>query len=181
MCIRDRVNPLPLWCISPSPNSNVQNILKEVPPQGQVLFFQGIDNQALQAAYSMARAFLFPSLAEGFGWPIIEAQACGCPVITTDAPPMNEIGGPAASYIALLRPEDDLQNWAAKGASKLKTLLMMSEMLRQQTREQGIAYAARFNANDAIIGYLQIYNQVLSVSLTQGGLKHQLPHDRKKI
>ena len=43
--------------------------------------------------YNGANALLFPSLIEGFGWPIIEAQACGCPVITTDADPMREVSG----------------------------------------------------------------------------------------
>ena len=46
-----------------------------------------------------ARALLFPSLQEGFGWPVIEAQACGCPVFTSDLAPMNEIGGEGAEYV----------------------------------------------------------------------------------
>ena len=41
------------------------------------------DNETLRALYSAADALLFPSLAEGFGWPIIEAQACGGLVITS--------------------------------------------------------------------------------------------------
>ena len=58
-----------------------------------------ITNEQLRALYSRAEALLFPSLAEGFGWPIVEAQACGCPVVTTGQPPMTEVGGDAASYI----------------------------------------------------------------------------------
>lgn len=53
----------------------------------------------LMALYGTASALLFPSLYEGFGWPIAEAQACGCPVITTGRPPMTEVGGEAALYI----------------------------------------------------------------------------------
>lgn len=162
-------NPLPLWCISPSPSPAVQQMLKEVPSHGQVLFFQSLDNRTLMAAYSVARVFLVPSLAEGFGWPIIEAQACGCPVMTTDAAPMNEIGGPATSYLPLLRRSDDMHVWAADAASALKTLLAMTPVQRRQRVAQGLSHAARFNADDAIAGYLQIYQQVLATS-TAGGI-----------
>jgi glycosyltransferase involved in cell wall biosynthesis len=131
-----------------------------------VLFFQGIDNQALQAAYSAAHAFIFPSLAEGFGWPIIEAQASGCLVLTTDAAPMNEIGGPATSYIPLLKLTDDPDAWALKGSEALKLILNTPEIQRIALVEKGLAHAAQFNADDAIEGYLKTYQQVLSYTHT---------------
>ena len=86
-------HPLPLWCISPKPNAAVRSALGKLGEKGQVSFMQNLPSRTIQAAYCYADAFLFPSLAEGFGWPLIEAQACGCPVITTDAAPMNEVGG----------------------------------------------------------------------------------------
>jgi len=163
---KGETKPLPLWCISPNPNTKVQALLKELPAQGQVLFFQGIDNQALQAAYSTAHAFIFPSLAEGFGWPIIEAQASGCLVLTTNAAPMNEIGGPSASYIPLLRLTDDPDAWALKGSNALKLILNTPDIQRIALVEKGLAHAAKFNADDAIEGYLKTYQQVLSYTHT---------------
>lgn len=163
---KSELNPLPLWCVSPSPNSKVQALLKELPANGQVLFFQVIDNKALQAAYSTARAFIFPSLAEGFGWPIIEAQASGCLILTTDAAPMNEIGGPAATYIPLLKLTDDAQAWALQGAKALKSILNMPEMQRSALVGIGLAHVAKFNADDAIEGYLNSYQHVLSYTNT---------------
>ena len=68
-----------------------------------ILAIPGPSNQQLQALYSGAQAMLFPSREEGFGWPIVEAQACGCPVAIADRRPMNEIGGGAA---ILIDPED---------------------------------------------------------------------------
>jgi glycosyltransferase involved in cell wall biosynthesis len=59
----------------------------------------GLSNECLQALYSCALATLFPSVEEGFGWPILEAQACGCPVVIADRPPMNEVAGGAAILI----------------------------------------------------------------------------------
>jgi len=64
-----------------------------------------VDNENLRSLYSSATALLFPSLQEGFGWPIIEAQACGCPVFTSNRPPMNDVGGEAAIYIEPDNPQ----------------------------------------------------------------------------
>ncbi len=55
--------------------------------------------EGLEALYSLATAFIFPSLYEGFGWPIIEAQACNALVFTSNREPMTEVGGDAALYI----------------------------------------------------------------------------------
>ena len=176
---KSEAKPLPLWCISPSPNAKVQALLKELPVQGQVLFFQGIDNQALQAAYSTAHAFIFPSLAEGFGWPIIEAQASGCLVLTTNAAPMNEIGGPSASYIPRLKLTDDPDAWALKGSNALKLMLNMPEMQRIALVEKGLAHVAQFNADDAIEGYLKTYQQVLSYTHTAKILNNDTLTPRK--
>lgn len=154
-------NPLPLWCISPSPNPQVQALLKQVPSNGKVLFFQGIDNHALQAAYSLARVFVFPSLAEGFGWPIIEAQACGCPVLTSDEAPMNEIGGVACSYIPVLKRTDDAQLWAKNASNTLIALLSLNEAARRTLVAQGLTHVQQFNAEYAIESYLKHYQQAM--------------------
>ncbi|CDQ11297.1 Putative glycosyl transferase group 1 [Acidithiobacillus ferrivorans] len=57
-----------------------------------------VDDEDLRALYSGAALLLFPSLQEGFGWPIVEAQACGCLVATTNRAPMTEVGGQGAIY-----------------------------------------------------------------------------------
>jgi glycosyltransferase involved in cell wall biosynthesis len=164
-------NPLPLWCISPQPNAAVKSALSKVPRNGRVLFFQGLDNRALQAAYSYARAFLFPSLAEGFGWPLAEAQACGCPVITTDEPPMNEVAGEAAFYLPRLRRGADIDAWAAQGAIVLGKLLSQSAAERAQRVMRGRLWAGRFDADKAIEDYLAIYRRVLDFAVTQSNVE----------
>ena len=62
-----------------------------------------MDDQALAALYRGATALVYPSLAEGFGLPIVEAMALGCPVITSDRSSMKEIAEGAAY---LVDPED---------------------------------------------------------------------------
>ena len=159
--VKAKKNPLPLWCISPSPNPRVQALLKQVPSNGKVLFFQGIDNHALQAAYSLARVFVFPSLAEGFGWPIIEAQACGCPVLTSNAAPMNEIGGVACSYIPVLKSTDDADLWAKNASNTLIALLSLNDAARSKLVAQGLTHMQQFNAEHAIESYLNHYQQAM--------------------
>ena len=64
-----------------------------------IIFVISPSNEEINALYSLACVLLFPSIEEGFGWPIVEAMACGCPVVTTEREPMKEAGGNAAIYI----------------------------------------------------------------------------------
>ena len=65
-----------------------------------------VSDANLQALYSLATALLYPSWQEGFGWPIIEAQSCGCPVFTSNRAPMTEVASTAAVYF---NPHDPVQ------------------------------------------------------------------------
>ena len=159
---------LPLWMLSPSPRPAVQEALARVPAGGHVQFLPPLDPSALQAAYSLAQAMLFPSLAEGFGWPIVEAMACGCAVITTSEPPMNEVGGEAALYLPRLRHGESLQGWAQAGAALLLQWLRSPPSLRQQWVAAGLTWAARFGADEAADRYLAIYRQVLALESASG-------------
>lgn len=67
-------------------------------------------SEVLEALYNCATALLFPSRFEGFGWPIIEAQACGCPVICSNRPPLPEVAGDAG----LIHPVDDERSFSAE-------------------------------------------------------------------
>jgi len=159
--------PLPLWLVGVPEDAALRAVLAEVPASGRVHFLHGLDNQTLQAAYSWARAFLFPSLAEGFGWPIAEAQACGCPVITTAEAPMTEVGGPHTRYLPLLRPHDDVQQWARNGAEVLGQLLALPDVERHEISMQCVQWARRFDTDVAIDGYLRVYQRVLKLELQQ--------------
>ena len=161
--VHDNIAPLALWMVSPPPSAAVQVALKQVPPQGAVRFFGGLGDDTLEALYSHAAALLFPSLAEGFGWPIVEALACGCPVITTDDAPMTEVGGAAANYLPRLGPTGDREAWANRGAQVLANVLKRSAIERECAIAAGCAWADRFAAQTAIDAYLTIYQQVLAM------------------
>jgi glycosyltransferase involved in cell wall biosynthesis len=112
---------------------------------GDVVELTSLPNEDLRALYSLAEGLLFPSLAEGFGWPIVEAQACGCPVFTTNRPPMNEIGGAAALYFD---PGDPNGAAAAIGGGIGQ---------RGRMAEQGLENAKRFGAEGMLRVYREIY------------------------
>ncbi len=65
----------------------------------RISILTNLSSQELAAIYQGAFAFLFPSLSEGFGWPIIEAQKSGIPVICSDIPIHREIAGDAAIFV----------------------------------------------------------------------------------
>jgi glycosyltransferase involved in cell wall biosynthesis len=153
--------PLPLWCVGREPSSAVRAAIAKIPQKGRVIFLGSVESATLQALYSGAKAFLFPSLAEGFGWPLAEALACGCPVITTDEAPMNEVAGAAACYLPRLAAPTDLEAWARHGATVLQGLLAESPAAKAQRREAGRTRAKRFDQSAAIDAYLAIYERVL--------------------
>jgi glycosyltransferase involved in cell wall biosynthesis len=115
-----------------------------------------ISNEQLRALYSGAAALFFPSLLEGFGWPIIEAQACGCPVITSDRRPMKDIGGDAALYIDPL----DFELGAEKIANELPTF----DRRREGSLRNAAQYSAKEMTRDYVSAYRTVYDSVNSKS-----------------
>jgi glycosyltransferase involved in cell wall biosynthesis len=88
--------------VIPGGKNNYLTVLKEyvkVKDAGKYIHFIGYVPAALMPAlYKEAYALVFPSLYEGFGFPLLEAMACGCPVITADISSMPEVCGHAALY-----------------------------------------------------------------------------------
>jgi glycosyltransferase involved in cell wall biosynthesis len=155
--------PLPLVVVGPPSRVDLPTATETGSPAPDVRFVQGLRSEELAAAYSLARAFLFPSLAEGFGWPIAEAMACGCPVITTGEAPMTEVGGNVAFYLPRLRLGDEAA-WSEQGARTLKAVLGLSDAERAALMDRGLAWVRRFDAGAVIDAYERIYQQVLAAA-----------------
>lgn len=97
----------------------------------------GVVSEAdLVALYSGAELFVLPSLYEGFGFPVLEALACGCPTITSDVSSLPEVAGEAA----ILTPPGDVPALAAAMRRALG-----NDALRAELRRRGFAQAARFS------------------------------------
>jgi glycosyltransferase involved in cell wall biosynthesis len=81
-------------------------LVKELGLEKDVLFTGWVDQEDLPAIYSLAEVFLFPSFYEGFGIPILEAMACGCPVVTASTGACPEIADAAALFADPRQPGD---------------------------------------------------------------------------
>ena len=110
------------------------------------------DNELLQALYNTALCLLFPSRFEGFGWPLIEAQACGCPVLCSRCGPFSEVVGEAA----LMRDADDVDGFARD-----IELLATSPSERERLREAGRKNVRRFSPDQMIARYLELYGELV--------------------
>ena len=107
-------------------------------------------HEALRALYAGAVALLFPSLQEGFGWPVIEAQACGCPVFASDLTPMNEVGGDAAVYIDPHDPQD------------IAAAIEQARPRLGEIRERGLDNARHYAPHQMAEGYVALYREVIA-------------------
>jgi glycosyltransferase involved in cell wall biosynthesis len=102
----------------------------------EAVVFRGyLANEDLPLWYNAATLFAYPSLYEGFGMPVLEAQACGAPVITSNLPPLPEAAGDAA---LLVDPRD-----VEELATNLNRLLT-NEPLRSELEERGLARTRQF-------------------------------------
>jgi glycosyltransferase involved in cell wall biosynthesis len=101
-------------------------------------------------------------LDEGFGWPIIEAMASGCPVITTNRSPMNEVGGSAAFYIDK-RPNNDLQHlkkWKEDAAYTLERLIALDEFKLKKLIEKSLKQSQKFTTEYSLNAIESIYKEI---------------------
>jgi glycosyltransferase involved in cell wall biosynthesis len=103
---------------------------------GRVIFPGYVPEEDKAALLGGALAFVFPSLYEGFGLPVLEAQACGCPVITSDTSSLPEVAGEAAISV-------DPQNTAALTAAMERVAADLA--LQKSLIERGYANVRRFS------------------------------------
>lgn len=110
------------------------------------------DVALIEALYNRAVCLLFPSRYEGFGWPPIEAQACGCPVVASDISPFAETLGQSA----VLRPVED----EAGMADAVRTLVS-DEKARELLRQSGFENVrTRFQTARMIGEYMSLYREL---------------------
>lgn len=111
-----------------------------------------VPNEDLPELYNLARALAFPSLYEGFGLPVVEAMACGTPVLTSDGSSLVEI---AANASYLIDPLD--VNAIAHGLLCLAT----DNDLHSRLRAAGLARSAQFSWQRAAAETVRVYDAVL--------------------
>lgn len=108
------------------------------------------DGEILEALYNYAVALLYPSRFEGFGWPIIEAQACGCPVICSNSGPLPEAAGEAGLFHDL----GDEEGFAAD------LIRLTDPGERAGWSEKSLRNAEKFSTEKMIAHYINIYRSL---------------------
>jgi len=111
-----------------------------------------LDDSELPLLYNAAELLLYPSFYEGFGLPVVEAMACGVPVITSNVSSLPEVGGEAAVYVD---PED------LDGMTKLVEKLMADQELRLELRKKGLVQAKKFTWEKCARETYHVYKNLL--------------------
>lgn len=123
-------------------------------PAEKMLIPGYIASQDLPVIYNLTSLFLYPSLSEGFGLPVLEAMACGAPVLTSNNSSLNEVSGQAAK---LVNPKN-----VEEIAAAIQQVIE-NEELKQYMKSQGIMNALRFSWRMSAEETLAVYNEIANL------------------
>lgn len=145
--IATRKRPIGLVIVGKSGWREKVDQTKYIKPLGYV------EEKDLPFLYSAASLFVYPSLYEGFGFPVLEAMACNCPVITSDRGSLKEIISDAALVVDPFTSEDI--------AVKM-TQVFIDNDLRENLKKKGMENAERFNWDKTARDVLENYRKVVA-------------------
>lgn len=134
--------------------ADLRGIASDLDVAHRVIAVERPSSDLLTALYNRAFALLFPSHFEGFGWPVIEAQACGCPVICSNAASLPEVAGSGA----LMRNAGDEQGFADD------VLSLCEPGTREALIQRGFENVRRFSTERMVDEYLSIYRELVAAS-----------------
>jgi glycosyltransferase involved in cell wall biosynthesis len=130
---------------------DVHRLVRDLGLESAVTFVGYVPEHALPLVYGLARVMAYPSLFEGFGLPIVEAMASGCPVVTSSVSSMPEVAGNAA---LLVDPMD------VDGIAEAVGRLWVDEARRRECQSAGHARAAQFTLDRMARDTLDAYHRV---------------------
>jgi glycosyltransferase involved in cell wall biosynthesis len=131
---------------------DLRDLVARVGLEKQTVFTGVVNDDRLIGLYQRAALFVFPSRYEGFGLPVLEAMACGCPVISSNASSLPEVAGDAA---ILLDPED------VSGFARNMETVVTDPGLRDDLRRKGLAQAGRFPWDRTARETIAVYKKVI--------------------
>jgi glycosyltransferase involved in cell wall biosynthesis len=139
-----------LVCAGDPLSDSLRSLARQLGISDRIVEVPNAGADTLEMLYNCATALLFPSTFEGFGWPIIEAHACGCPVLCVDREPMKEVAGKAA----LARSVEDEAGFAAD------LLRLTDPAERARWSAKALENAERFSTARMISEYAELYRSV---------------------
>jgi glycosyltransferase involved in cell wall biosynthesis len=141
-----------------------QTLVQQLRVDGSVVTLPFVENRVLAAIYRMSTLLLLPSDREGFGLPLLEAMACGLPVIASDLPALREVGGEVVVYSLA----GDAADFCRSTVNMIGAAQAQSAEL-QQRRNAGLARAAQFSWSKCADEVAKVYEKVLSTVKTRAG------------
>lgn len=129
-------------------HQEIMDFIRQNNMENRIFFFQGLAMEELAVLYASATIFIYPSIYEGFGIPIIEALYSSTPVITSKMGVFPEAGGPASCYID---PTDVSQ------IQQAITTLLADSAKRYKMIEKGLEFVQKFNDDQVAKQMASIY------------------------
>jgi glycosyltransferase involved in cell wall biosynthesis len=133
--------------------SDLARCIAEAGIANQVQFIPWLADEAMPLLYSAASALVFPSLFEGGGLPVVEAMACGCPVVASDLPTTREF----ATDVAVTFDPERIGDMV-----RAMSVVERSPALCEERRKLGLARAAQFRPEHTARACLAAYRAALS-------------------
>jgi glycosyltransferase involved in cell wall biosynthesis len=119
--------------------------------EGKVQFLQNVNNQDLALLYNSASLFVFPSLYEGFGLPLLEAMACGTPVVAANTSSIPEIVDDAALLFDAMNPH---------GMAETIAYVLNNDDVRLDLIQKGSRRNAMFSWEKCALQTVAVYKNV---------------------
>ena len=133
-------------------NHKMNMTIERAKQNNNILFKQGLDNEALIYEYNVSSCLVFPSFYEGFGLPPLEAMACGTPVIVSNLSSLPEVCADAAMYIDPHNTQDI--------AEKIQ-MLMEDKSLRNDLTAKGLEHVKQFSWGKSAEEHLKVFESVV--------------------
>ena len=128
--------------------------IKELQLDSDVIFTGGVSDEDLPVLYNEAEVLVYPAFAEGFGLPVLEAMACGTPVVTSNTTSLPEVTGDAA---ILVNP------YSSEEIGQALEKILNDDSLRRELALRGLQRAKKFSWQDAAKKTIEVYKEVLSL------------------
>jgi glycosyltransferase involved in cell wall biosynthesis len=154
--IRDRYPAARLIRVGGSLTPALRNLVRELAIEEAVVELPCLSREMLAAVYRRCDIVILPSESEGFGLPVIEALACGTPVVCSDLPVLREVASSAATFC----PLSDITAWS-EALEALSLERETSPAKWQTRRELGLRQAARFSWQTNAGQTAAVYREVI--------------------
>ena len=133
--------------------SGLEGLANEYEAKDDIIYSGYVNDIDLALLYNAADLFVFPSLYEGFGLPVLEAMSCGCPVVVSNRASLPEVCGDAARYVDPLSVDSICEGMHA---------VLANTDLKRRMREKGLKRAESFSWEMCAKQTLDVYNEAFN-------------------